>query len=358
MKILSDIKKDVRTRNKNPGGYEWWYFDAVSGEGLTIVVIFYDGNPFSKRYIQSLKSDRKAYPSDFPAITISLYQHGEPVFYCFEETEPAQAEISDQKPYGRVGNNTFELMHLSDHDAVYQLQLDQVLPNGEKIAATLEFRVTGADRLAEFPRSQPHATAERHQWNLTLPRCHVSGKVYLNDVGHDFSGTGYHDHNMGPEPLKESFTEWYWGRYHLNQGTLIYYLMRDHSGWNHNAWFIGKDGTLLTDKITCQLHGKEMNLFGLVSAGKLIFRSKSAEWVVQRNKRLDNGPFYQRYEDRVSGKLNGKRIQGYGLSEYLKPSRIYSKIFWPLVDMRIRYPGKLHWVQKSRRLHRWTWMGL
>jgi carotenoid 1,2-hydratase len=31
------------------------------------------------------------------------------------------------------------------------------------------------------------------------------------------------------------------------------------------------------------------------------------------------------------------------------------KIFWPLVNMRIQYPGKTHWVQKSPRLYRWTW---
>lgn len=384
MKIISEINKDTRTPDKIPGSYEWWYFDAISKNGFSVVVIFYDGNPFSRRYIQSLEKDEKASPSDFPAITISFYKHGVPLFYSFEEMEPGQAEFSDVQPFGRVGGNSFSLKREADHYASsllqstdpafkvtdlvsdnyvsYLLQLDQKLPNGESLSASLELRFSPDAQPGDSLGSDSEGVSSAHEWNLVVPRGRVRGEIHLNGDKYEFDGTGYHDHNTGLEPLKNSFREWYWGRYHMEESTLIYYLMRGEPGmqegelgWENKAWLIGKDGALLADQLTCRLEDKGYNRFGLLSARKIIFESESGEWLIQKNKLIDDGPFYQRFEGRVMGTHEGNLTQGQGFSEYIKPSRIYTKAFWPLVNMRITYPGKPHWVQKSKRLHRWTW---
>ncbi|WP_322570634.1 hypothetical protein [Rhodohalobacter sp.] len=60
-------------------------------------------------------------------------------------------------------------------------------------------------------------------WEVDLA---VRGKKVEQDI--TFSGIGYHDHNIGQEPMKESFRDWYWGRYHFEEFTLVYYLMQKH----------------------------------------------------------------------------------------------------------------------------------
>ena len=68
MKITSNFAKDIRSVKKESGAYEWWYFDAVSDDdSVEIVVIFYEGNPFSRRYIQHQQNGASATPSNFPA---------------------------------------------------------------------------------------------------------------------------------------------------------------------------------------------------------------------------------------------------------------------------------------------------
>ena len=143
MKIFSDPQKDTKTAKPKPGSYEWWYFDAFDPVSeLAVVVIFFDGNPFSTRYIKHLEkmsrrdgvphggelhqpekkerierlyhsSDRQhqkqpgiqaentnlgqrptdrrttASPlsSDHPAVSISVYHRGKHLFYSFEEVD-------------------------------------------------------------------------------------------------------------------------------------------------------------------------------------------------------------------------------------------------------------------------------
>src|SRR5690625_6728920 len=87
MKIISDIDQDCRSPYKVHGGYEWWYFDMLSYNGLSVVIIFYDGNPFSRRYLQAEERGEKPSPSDFPGITISICRDGKPLFYSFEEVQ-------------------------------------------------------------------------------------------------------------------------------------------------------------------------------------------------------------------------------------------------------------------------------
>jgi len=73
---------------------------------------------------------------------------------------------------------------------------------------------------------------------------------------------------------------------------------------------------------------------------------------------LDNGPFYRRYSSDAFLRIKHRGLveSKSGITEYIYPSRIYSRIFWPFVDMRIRYAAENpHWIQRSKTLYRWTW---
>src|SRR5690625_2318371 len=137
---------------------------------------------------------------------------------------------------------------------------------------------------------------------------------------------------------------------------LIYYLMYEEGGWIEKAWLLDKEGKVKTNKIAAHLEDREYNLFGLLAARKIRFESEHGQLLLQKERRVDNGPFYQRYEGVLLGTLGETPIRGDGFSEYIRPPRIKSYTFLTRVKMRTKSPGQPHFVQQSQRLYRWTWL--
>ena len=359
----SDFSRDVQTVKMLPGSYEWWYFDALSDNGYALVVIFYDGNPFSRRYIDALESSRgdiKGLAANYPAISISVYKDGKHIFYGFEEVMPEEAEFSAKQPSVSVGKNSMRGMK-SGLELHYHLSLDQKLPNGDRLTGKLDFVSGQSEEYSasgfQDPESHPSGSSEAHEWNLVQPKAAVTGSMHI--TGHreeriPFNGNGYHDHNLGREPMKESFEEWYWGRYHFDDCSLVYYLMNEQGVWKKHAWLMGAsyDGEEILD---IEMNNYGMNPFWLNTARSLQFSKESISIYLHKDLVADSGPFYQRFLGRAVMKRGDTIREAKGISEYIRPGRIYNRLFWPLVNMRITYPGRKHWVQKSPVLYRWTW---
>lgn len=353
MNIISSFSDDTKKEKPKAGSYEWWYFDAQSVDGYKIVVIFYDGNPFSRRYIKALEKDENPKANQFPAISISVYQNDKPIFYSFKEVESSEAKFSSEIPFGKIGSNRFSgNQHQTQLE--YEVTLQQKLACGDSIKASLTFR-SDIQSLPRFPSDT--SSSDSHLWNLIMPSGYVEGEIHIDGFQRmdiNFFGLGYHDHNLGFEPLKDSFQEWYWGRYYLENSTFIYYLMKIDGEWKNNGWMIGKDGTVLTyNKI--ELSNFRRSLFGLKTARSIEFTITKKTLIIQLDDMLDSGPFYQRFGGRLIPKDDNGVTEANGISEYINPVKIYEKKFWPLVNMRIAYPGKPHWVQKNPRIYRWTW---
>ncbi|MFU8812991.1 MAG: hypothetical protein ACNA78_08480 [Balneolaceae bacterium] len=356
MKIDSRFITDTVTPGKPSGGYEWWYFDALSADGVySLVIIFYEGNPFSKAYIRDQQLARPAGPEAFPAISISVYKHGDPIFYSFEEVEPTRAGFETECPAGFVGENHFRGEETAGGYR-YVLNLNQHVATGDRIEAELHFN---SGRAHLDPVSAGSADELDHSWNLVQPKAGVTGEIRISGLDHHsitFTGNGYHDHNSGGEPMKESFREWYWGRAHLPDSTVIYYLMNKQGVWDSRVFEVRDDEQTIRP-YSCSVQRMEpiTNLFGLASASRLSIRCEDIQIDTTIRQILDDGPFYQRSLQQVEVEKGRSRRMCTGIGEYIYPSRIYFKRFWPLVDMRIQYPGKPHWVQRFPRLYRWTW---
>jgi carotenoid 1,2-hydratase len=352
MNIISNYSQDTKTEKKISGSYEWWYFDAQSVDGYKLVVIFYEGNPFSRRYIQALSSGTSALADEYPAISISIYKSDQPIYYSFREVDEQNAKFSKSLPKGRVENNHFEGRNHQTR-LEYTLKINQTLSNGDSIKGNLLFS-------ADFHSRPMFSGAEKqgpHEWNLVMPSGHVRGSITISGYHEEdieFKGLGYHDHNVGFEPMKESFKEWYWGRYHLENSTFIYYLMNKKGIWEKKAWLIGKRGEVkVCDNVELSNYG--LSLFGLKTARVIQAQAGENKIYVQLDETLDSGPFYQRFGGRLIMNSDERVEESRGISEYIKPARIYDRVYWPLVNMRIAYPGKQHWVQRSPILYRWTW---
>lgn len=362
MQILSDYRKDHVTPDKKPGAYEWWYFDAIDPEsGYAFVVIFYQGNPFSNRYIRAMEQEGEepAKPENFPAVSISIYKGDEVVYYSFSEYDSVRARFDQDRPKLQIGNHFLDLEQEGEQ-LLYRLELNETLVCGDRIEAKLEFS-SPKEGLSFHNGINPGQSAG-HAWNLVQPRAKVRGEILIFEdgiPGHeiDFQGTGYHDHNTGQEPMKDEFRDWYWGRFHFPDHTLIYYVMNRKEEAQHRAWLLDNNSTIVSEYQEASLSDRNLTLFGLNPAHKIVLQHEQSRILVQQSRLLDNGPFYRRYLSDAFLNLDGGTVQkSRGISEYIYPGRIYWKLYWPFVDMRIRYQNEPpHWVQKSRTLYRWTW---
>ena len=407
MHLLSDIRRDARHPKSRPGSYEWWYFDGISEDGdYQVVIIFYEGCPFSTRYIRSTEKDPEGEDAQavrHPAISISLYHKGEPIFYCLSEYPPEQCSFDETQAEVTVGENSFRFSkretHGSDGFGSYDLRINERLPSGDELKGILTFsgmdpnerlfsgngkapgkvsdkvsgKVPGAMATASASASDTASKDDGpgHLWNLVMPRANMQCRINLLRNGLivkelKFEGEGYHDHNLGSEPMKESFRDWYWGRVHFPQGTLVYYIMNKNGKdggkkqlvQDYRAWFISPDNRRLL--YTMELAGlkkRSTNGFLLRPARRLQFKEKELEIEVRHKVVADSGPFYCRYISEA--KLTHPALEPQtttGIAEYIRPDRIHRRLFWPLVHMRLRYVDqKPHWVQRSPRLFRWTW---
>ena len=357
MNIFSDPDRDYKTPKNKSGSYEWWYFDAISEDGeLSFVIIFYEGNPFSKKYIQSQGSEREN-AADFPAVSISVYRKSQPLFYSFVEYDKEKAWFSENSAHISIGDNTLKQSVIGDR-LVYTLSLNELLANGNSIKAEFQF-TSSLKNQALFEEDE--SKSGKHSWNLVQYRADVKGSIKLKTEkvkDYIFKGIGYHDHNLGLEPMKDSFEQWYWGRFHLKGGTFLYYVMDTLNGQDYKGWWIDPDGRVEEVSDHVRITNIQYNPFLMKSGRVLQFESKTMNILVQQDYILDNGPFYQRFNSRilVRDQINSVLEQGRGITEFIRPDRIYNKLFWPLVDMRLRYTSeKPHWVQKSNTLYRWTW---
>lgn len=367
MKITSSIREDISVKKSEPGSYEWWYFDARDHKGeYQIVIIFYEGCPFSSKYIrnQDKYADQPAAKADrYPAVSISVYKHGKTVYYSMSEYAPSDAVFHREAVSLKVGDHTMEALIDENDQLVYALRLNETLPGGDRISGMLRFTSPKPNPDLWKSIRDDHSTTAAHKWNLVQPLAMVKGVLSVNQTGSFekpiiFDGVGYHDHNIGNEPMYKSFEDWYWGRVHFNDFTLVYYVMNTVKGQDYSAWLISADNQQILDTSSViRIDGENVNVFGLSSARRLEFAFNGMTITVLCNQTIDNGPFYMRFKSEARLKPDGQSEEiSYGIAEFIKPKRIHYRTFWPLVHMRYRYAAeKPHWVQKSPLLYRWTW---
>jgi len=371
MELISDQQKDYPAAKLPPGGYEWWYFDAIDQvNGYKCVIIFYRANPFSLDYIKALATNTTIKGEDYPAVSISIYDGNETIYYSFTEFEPEDYHFIESPLEVRIGGHSLKQI-VEDGKLKYLLHLDEQLPGGDGINGQMVFEST--QETLQLESAKETAKVHEHTWNLTQPRARVSGTLILepfngNSKKINWEAIGYHDYNTGREPMKNGFDRWYWGRFHFKTYTLIYYAMF-HNGSRvsknqdiqFQSWLMNNESLEVKEySDDLQFSDLTMNPFGLFSKAKIDISGKNMQVSIQQHKKLDNGPFYQRFLSNALLHLPGAEKENMeaalGITEFIRPDRIYNKLFWPLVKMRITKKNKKpHWVQKYPRLYRWTW---
>lgn len=331
MRLILDSTQDAAHGDwlrEQPGGYEWWYFDALSEDGVwALTCIWFLGNPFSPYYRMS-SLGRRANPYVHNALFFALYRNGGLHAYHFTRFAPDAVCADERRPATlRFGPNTLLLK-----DNRYTLTLTDENANRRTLTASLVF--DAPPLLAQAPTDD--AGSDTHFWLPAAPQCHVSAQIVLRESQNldaeaiQFRGHGYHDHNWGTLPFARDIRDWYWARVSLDNGSalIVYHVCYRHApAVSHLLRF--RDGQLLghDDKTIVTLQRPRLNIFGTPYATRLEARSGDISMTFHLGARLDSAPFYIRALCRVEGRLGSAAVTGTGLGEYFRPRMLA----WPLV---------------------------
>lgn len=306
-----------------PGAYEWWYFDALSDDGVwAFTAIWFLGNPFSPYYRKSALG-QPADPYAHNAVFFALYKHGALHAYHFTRFPRSEVRADSVRPAClRLGPNT------ADFDGhAYHLCLADENANRRRLDADLWFDAPPL-ALLETPAPPAETSGGTHCWLPAAPACRVRGQITLREHANagaerlHFAGQGYHDHNWGTLPFDAEIRDWYWGRATLETGEalLVYHVRYRHAPpASHLLRFAKGHLTLHDPAAQVTLRRGRVNGFLMPYATRLDVRSGDMAAVFTLGMRLDSAPFYARTLCTATLAGRGHAAQGRGLAEYFSP---------------------------------------
>lgn len=333
--------------------YEWWYFDAVSDDGRTaIVVIFLSNFVFSPRYNRHVARHQEQLPTPaherFPAVAFTVYRDGRPLLRQIQEYDAGDFGCDAQNAACRIGTNRFELVNDRDGSA-YRLSIELPLRRKRRVRAEFRWHVTSGNLLDDEERPDD-AGATSHQWNLVAPRCAVTGNVNVTDGARStkqicFQGVGYHDHNRDRRWMPEAFTEWHWGRAHFEDYTAVFYrYVGTETQRPLTRLFLVEHRTNVLRSFEASFAGsnRKRNIFGLSFHETLELRpidepnQNACALNVDGQRVIDASFFYLRFRGVATLSVGNRVLHTAPLiSEYLRPQPLANRALWWLVNMRI-----------------------
>jgi len=191
-----------------PGGYAWWYLDAISNDGrFGLTLIAFVGSVFSPYYLRA-RSRGSSDPMDHCAINVALYGPGGR--WCM--TERGRGAVERRAESFTVGPSALNWSGES-----LEITVDEW-------SAPLPRRIKG--RIRVTPSVQAGIGIEldpsgHHVWTPVWPEASV--EVFFDHPDQHWSGAGYVDHNTGREPLERAFDTWFWLRAHTRAGPVVLY---------------------------------------------------------------------------------------------------------------------------------------
>ena len=204
-----------------PGGYLWWYVDALSDCGqYGLTVIAFVGSVFSPYYAWARRrlGDRVD-PEDFCAINVALYGRGG---RRWTMTERGKRHVARDPRYFQVGPSS-----LHWNGDTLTIDIDEInVPIPRRVRGRVTVKPEGLSRFVTALDNEG-----LHRWGPLAPCSRVSVEMenpQLNWVGH-----AYMDSNEGDEPVENGFKDWDWARCEMANGdTCVVYDVRPQRGPN------------------------------------------------------------------------------------------------------------------------------
>ncbi len=290
-----------------PGGYIWWYLDAISDCGEhALTVIAFVGSAFSPYYAATSWRN----PLDHCALNIALYgKHAR-----WTMTERGAADVRREAKQIRIGPSALRW----DHDC---LRFDL-----HEVGAPLPRRVSGS--ISVYPEAFTSTAFaigpdNQHVWQPIAPQARI--EVRLTAPALTWRGTAYLDSNYGSAPLQDAFSSWRWFRAHTPEGSVIYYDTTSTSGGCAQlALSIPKSGTLHT----AALPPDRLLPTTLWRLPRIAWGEDASTALITT---LEDTPFYSR--SLVRTKVTGQKAVGF--HEYLDLRRLRSPLIRAMLPFRM-----------------------
>jgi carotenoid 1,2-hydratase len=200
-----------------PGGYLWWYIDALSDDGQHgLTIIAFIGSVFSP-YYRLASRQTPADPKNHCCINVALYGKAGKRWTM---TERSRASLARDATSLSIGPSSVRWEGAS------------LVIDFNEIGMPIPLRARGRVRLHPKGLSNfiTHLDAsQHHHWGPIAPCAHV--EVELAEPAVKWKGQAYFDSNEGSEPINtnvnQRFKEWDWSRASLKDGsTAVIYDVR------------------------------------------------------------------------------------------------------------------------------------
>ena len=207
-----------------PGGYAWWYLDALSDDGrYGLTAIAFLGSVFSPYYSAARKERGQVNPLEHVAINVVLSGPRNENAWVFTERSATSVQRKlDELVIGRsrMAWDGDGLLLTLDEPTIGTPPLSKV---GERLVGRIRL-----DPFMTYDAPQVLDLDGHHHWWPVAPRCRI--EVDLGTPSLSFRGSAYHDTNWGDEPLERGFRYWNWSRAQLAGGTAILYDVEFRAG--------------------------------------------------------------------------------------------------------------------------------
>lgn len=184
-----------------PGGYAWWYLDALSEdgrEGLTMIAFI--GSVFSPYYAWGRRRD----PYDHCALNVAFYR---PRAGRWAMTERGRDQVEITQHRFQIGRSALQW----DGAGLAVLVDETCAPIPYRLRGRILVRTEG---LTEHGFELDEGG--RHRWRPLAPSVDV--ELDFSEPALHWRGRGYLDANEGDEPLEEGFRFWHWSRAEIGTG--------------------------------------------------------------------------------------------------------------------------------------------
>ena len=302
-----------------PGGYAWWYLDAISDDGReALSIIAFVGSVFSPYYAWA---GRRA-PEEHCSVNLALYS---PRAARWTMTERGSTSLERSPKRYALGRSA-----LTWENGGLSVEIDER-------AFPRMTRVRG--RVRAIPEAVYGKTFEidsegHHRWRPIAPRVRV--EAAFDQPALRWSGWGYLDCNWGSVMLEESFPRWDWSR---GAGARRDYVLYD--TWEHS----GPEGSGSARSLALAFDRKggierfeppeEAALPATLWRVPRRTRSEGGAATARIERTLLDAPFYARSE--LTAQIAGERV--HGTHESLALTRFASPLIKLMLPFRMPRRG-------------------
>lgn len=200
-------------RALSPGGYAWWYVDALSDDGAeALTLIGFIGSVFSPYYAWAGRREPEAHS----ALNVALYRQGSSRWAM---TERGRFDLTRSEESLLIGPSSISL-----RDGELHFEINE---RGWPVPRRVRGRVRVVPEIRGGTPLLLLASGQHHWWPIA-PRARV--EVSFDEPQARWSGTGYLDSNWGAAPLEDDFKSWTWSRAPLARGAAVLYEMTPRAG--------------------------------------------------------------------------------------------------------------------------------